>query len=745
MLSRHAMPVLAAVLGAALLSSCTPSGAGIPDAQAATATWLTELELPAGSLPEEARTLDGAILPGAGDAPGVMVTARVEPGKEAHLTLAYVPDTGDVEPAELGVDVAGEILDVEAAASPDLTAIAGTAYVAGLRRPYVLTSLDRRTWTLVPTTTATDGHSTLAVAVAGTTSYVTTQDATGNGHVMSIVGGTTTSTQLPAEPATDVWPGSVAAAGSDVVVIGLERAEGDDTWSSAVWTSHDDGATFTHAPFTEPEARVSGLVRAGDTWVATGTVPDGDDRRPASWTSTDGTAWKADRRWRPGDVTRGDDRTLGRPTVGSDGRVRVWLSDADFGGDVYERDAKGRWRVASPRTPISDAPGLDADASVSVGADGTTHVLRVVGSWAQLQRKTADGWTPVARLSAHDPVRTASGARLRGDTVEVELEHAVHRNGEIYRTRQPANHRLAVTDVVAPASMPPAFAWASSATDPATGTEVTVGGIPLLPAEIPDDATSPSAWLRTVLETADGEVSRPPLDLTSARDVRSVTHVPGHGFIVSLTEATNFDDPGQASFAHSPDGATWTTTSAKTLGETSEEGSGAAAMCTLADGRVLALGHSGDEPATWVLDGSTWTRGNADGVPADQELDACTSTPDGVTATTTDDDDITRLWTTVDGATFSPAGELPDDGLVRSISRSGDLYVAAGRITTPTYDGNVVWLSQDSISWRHVKIPVRGTIVTQADAAGAVVAVGHVGGPRIFRVDVAAAWDAAHP
>src|SRR5690606_11960570 len=155
----------------------------------------------------------------------------------------------------------------------------------------------------------------------------------GTGHLTAITGDTVTTTQLEAHAGADVWPGSVAASGDDVVVVGSARLEGSDTWSPALWTSRDGGATFAAGTIPEPDAASLAVVRAKDAWVMTGTLPGKGGRRPASWSSPDAAAWKADRRWKPGKITRGDEHKLGIPTVGPNGRVLVWLSDADFGGN----------------------------------------------------------------------------------------------------------------------------------------------------------------------------------------------------------------------------------------------------------------------------------------------------------------------------------------------------------------------------------------------------------------------------
>jgi len=158
-----------------------------------------------------------------------------------------------------------------------------------------------------------------------------------------------------------------------------------------------------------------------------------------------------------------------------------------------------------------------------------------------------------------------------------------------------------------------------------------------------------------------------------------------------------------------------------------------------ADGTIVAVGRSGNEPVSWTShDGTTWTEHKApllSGSSVAERMTSVVATATGFVAGGSEGPELldrhARFWTSPDGATWQA---VPDDATVfanaevRGItSFSGGLVAVGvvGGVQDPT--GAVAWTSSDGNTWARIDSTAfaNGEAVSVAPGpAGGLIAVG---------------------
>ena len=220
-------------------------------------------------------------------------------------------------------------------------------------------------------------------------------------------------------------------------------------------------------------------------------------------------------------------------------------------------------------------------------------------------------------------------------------------------------------------------------------------------------------------------------------------HFPGQAVMSDVVRtagglvAIGYVYPGWLTIAwSSPDGETWSLHDLPGPDFTFP-----VAMAVGADGTIVAVGRSGDHPASWrSKDGAEWTavtvptRGPG-GAAAAERMTAIVATSDGYLAGGSVGPELgarrARFWHSSDGWSWTP---VPDeaaafaDAEVRSIVRFGSGFVAVGFLGTgemPT--GSVAWTSPDGVRWRRIDAPDLRTgraVALTVASSGGLVAVG---------------------
>lgn len=727
---RRAVVVLVCL--AVVLGGCRPS----PDADAMRdgAPTFTELTVPASLTPptETAWGL-GLLAPAApADAvPGVLVGVRADRAGVPGLGVwAIVDDDLTRVPADPGVP--GAVVAAVAAASAELTAIAGYTWDDGQHHAFVLVSTDRATWTPVELPDDAAQLRLEAVTVAGTAVHVGATDPDGGlwsvsvtddgAHVVAL--GTCAGPDDGAgkgagnaDAGVDevrVSPTGIAARGAEVVVVGAHEtaagtlhhayrsADAGRTWAEPVAMEHDD------------RAFMSGVVATSTGWVAVGGLPPGtssDVLRPAAWRSDDGAYWVREDVV-PDALDPGvkDDAWLTGVSAAGDVLASLVLIRSSTRAFLLDRSSDGVWSVRAE----ADGSGVHGEfgfAAPPSGAgalrpDGGLDVVLFGAGIGRVDRVAADGtWTAIRELGA--PFRPYAPYR------------PVHRDGAVVLTFGRERFETTHTGWTRTAELMLAESSGADLRQRAWDPDAVSGAIDVVQASAPDGTEVVlSAHLDGRAVELHGHVrgagavewrEATGFERDRFEEVAAVTWTEHGWFAVGHVAEDLLADDRAATLWTSHDGAAWTRL------DDVEWPSGAdlAAVCRAADGRALVVGAVGDSGADtdgdektaggWLTDGDTMVE--VTGLGGEGSVSGCLDQGDRAVLSG-DLEGRSTLWTLDRDATEAT--------VVHTAARSDSLglparveggWAAWGRVEGVAYTGPVVWLSRDLTTWWSLPIP----------------------------------------
>lgn len=738
----HVRAGAACVTAALLLAGCS-SDETDPEPTLEERIVLEEVALPESLVSTSRRVGDWSLLPPSGDLPRLAVTT-VTHGRAAEANVGVWHATGVERLAEQGeIPVPGDVETARVATDGELTAIAGSSAVDGVPRTYLLTSTDRASWETVELPEEVAAVAASHVAVSDGRVLLLGAGATGRVPRVAVVDpttGDTAVTDLPApSDAESLAVSGLAALDDRVLAITAVGPKGDFTTPRA-HVSADGGASFETAEIGPDTFAINGVVAAGDTFVATGSVRTAGYAKPASWSSADGLEWAVD------DI------------------VSLWEWDPD------------RW--ASERAdvwftePTYDASSDTVTAGMRNAASlrGAAALREPTGSWRGVIYNRSLGFDPSVRalhLEDHISLLTTFDGGSAGEVVaNLETEETTSETELVSYATEPDGLLVAdladgvgiaatttvhiseqdwwrVTTATAPYSYSPtdglvaATWWPDDLPEESEPIVVTdARGRTVLVTDHWSDGqfgtatwsrAADGAWVRG--QTISAETGKLPTALAATEDgwlLGLVTdHVPS-GTLVRRAEIWS-----------SPDGTEWQ----RQDGEFSlPEGQGSAiyGFCDSALGPV-AVGSMDDREGqaratAWRQVDGAW----APSVLADTTgswLSSCVGDDDGVTFLGTDGA-ASRSWRSTDLSTFSGVDAL-GAGLHRGeVVPVAEGYAAGGTVRTETYVGPALWLSAAGREWSWVPLPVS----TSSDTAPVMAEAGddllvlHPGLLRVWRV-----------
>ncbi len=713
----------------AVVAACSSGGAddaGADPGDGSEARW-TRAPVPEVARVAGERARLTHVLGSTGSLPDVVAGVVAEPGGPDRLRL-WTSDDGELWEAHDPDVGEGHVRVWALATDGAATVVAGQATPPGEpRRPFVLRSEDRRTWTplelpaeareraVAPGVVHVERDRVVALGMDGDRRPVALHlDGDGAGEVAD----------LPAPEGTDLDGFVALAAGGDTVVAAAGTLPRGGAGSAAVYRSTDAGATWELAvPSLDPAAAVRGLAWTGEEFVATGFDIGDGSRRPALWSSVDGRRWQ--REVVPVPVTRAD-RWFGTVVV-ADGRVVTTLADGGrLGADVLIRNEAGLWiHMVGPDWV---APGVEA--AVGVSADGSVLLVRSTRNRSAVtrlsERESSIG--EVLEVGVDDPGMGWSHTGLvdgrpllTGNRTEITRgpDGSWERRGVPLSLTLGDDGTLVQLDA---AELPDAgeLDHLAVASDGA-GATVTPGPRSTRSDDPADsDEADVVGWYR-----AGPDAPWQPAEGLAGPGTETVAslHRVGDRWVALGRARASFavTEPEAAAVWLSDDGRSWAR----------QEGpfdvvpgldTRAAGACALPGGDLLVVGWAdrGDgraEPVAWRSGGGGWARVEGPAVPAGSPgwLGSCAG--DGeVTLVQGGVEDRPVLWRTTDGEAFEPVDVFdPGDRLtaVRPLE-GGAGFVAAGHRTAGGRDEAVVWLSPDGARWRAVAVPAERQ-VTAAD------------------------------
>lgn len=150
----------------------------------------------------------------------------------------------------------------------------------------------------------------------------------------------------------------VVATSRAFVAAGTDIGSDVNRGGAVVWTSTDDGATWTQAAAFGPGVVLTSLTAVGDRLVAVGSV-DGERPSAAAWTSDDDGAT-----WTPAELPAS---SLGK---GGDGRTEMLRVAASGDGRLLAVSVRGEVTPAGSRTDDAHQIGLATEISLWASGDG---------------------------------------------------------------------------------------------------------------------------------------------------------------------------------------------------------------------------------------------------------------------------------------------------------------------------------------------------------------------------------------
>jgi hypothetical protein len=735
----------AALVGAVVvvtIGACTPgdeetatgeaSSAASGGRTPAQARW-TRAELPEQVLLSKERVaFDGGVLAGTDTLPHMVSGVAAEPGAPDHVRVWTSENTTRWEITDVPLRDGSHAAVAASVSDGTTTALVGHTWTAAHGvHPFLLRSEDRRTWEEVALPEQVVERAVMPQAVA-----------MGAGGAFVIVGVDRQNRPVAVRMDDDALVVDLPPAGGDQDLDGFAgvAADGEDMVALAhvglfdvmsrpvTYRSSDAGRTWElgDGPKAAEGSAVAGVVRVGDSFVATGWVQDdGGFDDAAAWSSDDGRRWKAEKM--PAWARQGEfAQALHAPAVRGDRVVAAYYNQSPEVGIVMDRSPSGRWSVRLPEDP-EYWTSIGGRTSVALLPHGEVLAARwdlnsgIVGEVSGEGRPSCLGicWRSLLDTDGpNDAGQEWHQLALDGGTprlVGVRYETTV--NGDGSWTVSPRASVFAFTGdaTVGVAEWDPPESEDLSVVSIAgndAGATVMLGTAPLNtpgPDALDDrdrraDEEDVTGWFRP---SPDAEWT--PAKGLAGRLTESLDHVSWLGdrwLAVGGERDSSSALTERTAVWTSVDGVAWRREDGPFAA--SDASTSASGSCSLPGGGTLIVGAIEDraifDPVAWRHSGGRWTRVDAaafgDGTGW---LSSCAQHGD-VTVLQGSLDGRVVLWRTTDGATFERvrAGEHGDSlTAVRSLP-SG--FAAAGTLRGGRR-GAVVWLSRDGERWRAVPVP----------------------------------------
>jgi hypothetical protein len=691
------------------------------------------VELPPEALLSEPRvSFDGGVLAGTDRLPHMVAGVAAEPGMPDQVRVWTSENTRRWASTDVPLDGGAHASVVASTTDGRITALVGTTWTAdrGLR-PLVLSSDDRRTWRelVLPQAARERAVDPQGVAVNDDGDLVLVGLDRDQLPVAIVAGEDGAVVDLPA-PGENLEQRALAGIAVDggVVVVLAHVGEPGETGHPVTYRSTDGGATWKlgDGPTDEAGAGVTGIVRASDGFVATGSVPDDTGYYdPAAWSSPDG------RRWTAEDVPDSGDSEgpVSAPAVRGNQVVAAFSDDRETQGVVVRRDAAGRWSIHG-RTRRWVAPSLGS--AVAPLADGAvltamwvrnTGIVGVIadGEWATSAdtlgpNESGLAWNQLA-INGETPV-------LIGSTTDFRI---LEGSGWV---AQDNARRFAFTDdaTIAPARRDPpaseellsnAIVSDDSGATVVLGTRVTEEAQGTVGERVHVNGTDLAGWFR-MSPDADWK----PVEGLAGPRTEHLTDAFWLGDEWLIVGGDHEDDHVNthqyAAVWTSSDGRAWSREDGP-FEISDERDSWVNGACGLPGDRgVLVVGaayaskdrSAGAIPMAWRGTGDGWTRIDRSALGGGQGgLSSC-AVRDDVTVVQGRYRNRDTLWRTADGTTFEATalgGRAESFATVRSIA-SG--FAAAGTRSVGHGLEAVVWLSRDGEEWQPVAVPSSRPLVS---------------------------------
>ncbi|WP_413452487.1 hypothetical protein AA0Y32_10520 [Georgenia phoenicis] len=669
-----------------------------------------EVAMPEALVSSSRRVSQWSVVPQSGDLPRLAVTT-VAHGQAAEADVGVWQATGVTPLSEQSeVAVQGDVASAQVATDGTLTAIAGSTAVDGVPRTYLLTSSDRTTWQAVELGEEAAAIAASHVAVSDGRVYLLGAGATARVPRVAVLDtstGDTTVTALPAPAEGETLAVSGLAAVEDrVLAVTAVGPSGNFTAPRAHVSEDGSFETVEMGPDT---FAINGVVAAGDTFVATGSVRTAGYTKPASWSSADGRAWSVDDivslwEWDPdGWANERADVWFTAPTYdpGSNTVAAAMRNAASLRGAVALRDPDGTWDGVMYSTSRGFSPNLKA---MQLG-DHTALLTTFNGGSAEEIVANLEEVTSRTELVSYATEPDGFVVANLADGLGLMATTTVHVDGpEWWRiTTTSAPYTYSDADgLVASAWGPDGLPEES---DPIVATDPHSGRTVLVTDHWSDDQFGTATWSRDDAgtwaqgQTISADSGKLPTALAATEDGWLLALETEHAPSGALTR--------RAEIWASPDGAEWT----RQEGElTPPEGRGSVVhgICDSALGPV-AVGSVDD--AEGRSRATAWRE--VDGAWAPSSLPDTTGSwfgdcvgQDGAVTIFGGDGVVSRSWRSTDLTTFEDLDAL-DEGLHRSavVAVTGG-WAAGGTARTETYVGPVLWLSADARDWSWVPLPV---------------------------------------
>lgn len=721
----------ALIVSVLILAGCSP-GAEEQEGEAPEDAPVTETlrELPAEPVDvpgewyrnEDYAGLGMEFLPPAEGVPYAFALNVASPRESARPQVWISDDGFEWDRADVASDYQGSFTG-GLVGSPEVAGLLGVSYEDGGLRSRVWRSHDRRAWHEVelPPEFA-EPYRAVAGAAAASRIMVAGTSVAKDLSVAVIDGDEVEHHVLPGIADREQRLVVDMAAHDDSAVILVQRGEEGTVGTFETYTTEDGGQSW-QGPDTvtdDPGAFMAGMAWTGSHYLITGGARNDETGGlvPAAWTSEEGARWEEEEVPAPPEdslffIAEGVDTALGRPAVRDGIAFMIASNDDSLRAGFYNLNAEGEWAF----TGTSDLLGFPGVGGVTLSANPDEQIailspfgtgLAVVGVHGR-----ENAWRELERIGAIEAVAQVESATFAPRHIYLKtLRVRYEVDGPDFNT-VPEHGLWQLTEDRGLHEIPNEPPEVTELTDTVVGAfgqeEIVLLGSRFSPSR---QRVEPRGWYRATL----GEQWEPAGgfgDVINAR-FHAAEHAGDEWVAVGTSADAQSEAPVQRpSVWTSGDGRGWS--EAVVLDETHGAATG---VCTLPDGRLLAVGYVDDDgvrsPAAWRSADEGWERATAGILTSGTgELTGCASTAaETVIGASTGGRNI--VLRTEDGVQFEGVFRTEyGSSMGRPVAVNGG-FAAPGRFASDNASGPVVWLSQNGFQWRPWRVPSTSDGATRA-------------------------------